>query len=67
MSKKDYQMLANIINSARTETLTAYPGVKEELVVKLYTDKLLVRLCNALKADNSRFDEDRFYEAVYKG
>ena len=69
MTKKDYQLLARAIGAAFVD---AEQAAKEDLLkdaatihVRMTIEKLLVRVCNALKGDNSRFDEDKFYEAVY--
>lgn len=73
MTKKDYKMLAEILGETVREVLkeTTYQS-KPELAlsyasgVRNTMEKVMVRLCNALKQDNARFDEDKFYEAVYK-
>ena len=55
MTKKDYKLLAEVLNS---ESSPVNDGV-------IVLETLMVKLCNVLKKDNPRFDEDRFYEAVY--
>lgn len=56
MTKKHYKLLVKAI---RESQLASNPN-------QLDLEKLLVRLCNLLKADNKLFDEDKFYEEVYK-
>lgn len=56
MSKKHYVQLVRVIKDAQ---IPDDPNT-------LDMGKLLVGLCNFLKTDNKLFDEDKFYEAVYK-
>ncbi len=65
MTKKDYELLARVIGATREESLK-YADMAPSVAVEGVISKLLVRLCTALKQENSRFDEDRFYEAVYR-
>ena len=70
MTKKDYQMLAKVIGVTREEALARswpfVPTSRSTPIVENVVGSLLVHLCNALRQENSRFDEDRFYAAVYK-
>jgi hypothetical protein len=56
MTKKHYEALVRVIKES---TLDQDRNLLDKGMV-------LTRLCNMLKADNSKFDEDKFYEAVYK-
>ena len=58
LSKKYYKVLAEAIRESRLDQ------DKDCNLVNL--SGLMVRLCNALKRDNSSFDADKFYDAVYK-
>jgi hypothetical protein len=56
LSKKHYRELVKVIREARTPQ---DPNLLDMGMV-------LTRLCNFLKADNPKFDEEKFYAAVYE-
>jgi hypothetical protein len=67
MTKKHYIKLAAGMNAALKEAVAKEPHSEVwEMAVKFAMAKVLVHVCVALKQDNRLFDEDKFYDAVYK-
>lgn len=64
MTSKDYKLLVKVIRQTRYDS-NGNASVQFNLVADKVISRLLVNLCNALKVDNKRFDEDVFYDAVY--
>lgn len=58
MTRKDYVLIARALHEARNE---AKP--EEQAVVGNAAEKIAI----SLKADNARFDSQRFFDAVYTG
>lgn len=60
MTKKDYEIIAAAIAKVRnSERANPPPGQHSTLILVVH------ELCLALKADNPRFDAERFWEATH--
>ena len=59
MTKKDYQLIANVLNNTHTTDKGNY--VKHLVVERLSRD-----IAIALAKDNPRFNEGKFLEACWK-
>jgi len=56
MTKKDYEMLADIFKENRPE--------EDEIIEKIRWDMIVATAVSSLKGSNERFDVNRFYERV---
>lgn len=57
MTKKDYILIAEVLRRA---TYQAKGNLTEECTVESVTSDM----CDALEAENSKFDREKFWEAV---
>jgi hypothetical protein len=61
VSRKDYQLIAGVIQDLYTRALRDGTGDPVTL------ERVAVALCSDLAADNPRFDRDRFLAAAVPG
>ncbi len=59
MTKKDYELIARVLNALTWN----YQGLKVEQEVLL---QVIKSLSNAFKIENTRFNEQKFIDIVYK-
>lgn len=63
MTKKHYQILANLIRKAVLVTVTE-EDKDREVILKFLNSFLIPNLVDGLQADNPRFDASKFIDAI---
>lgn len=63
MTKKDYIIIAKVLNSVYTAELINLPVPQEEHIL---FGEIVDLLSSAFKQDNERFQWEKFKQAVYK-
>jgi len=63
LTKKDYHLIANIINYSWLKERQTYDSVSLIHIIDDAYHSLVDRFCNNLEEDNPRFDETKFRQA----